>query len=115
MNALDLYNLVRPLWPDTIDISDGELLGSNSFISWNMNEIYEKIEESIDSKVEHWKVLGAWSFEQATWMHAKECFEKGVHVIELSNISIESFDFQVKSNLSDKSWKNERNQYSGLV
>ena len=114
MNAQDLYNLVRPLWPEKIDISDGKL-DNQRFMSLNMCNAYRKIEDAIDFEVEHWKNLGAWSFSQAVWKHAKECFEKGVHVIELSNISLESFNFQVTSNLCEKSWKNERNQYSGLV
>jgi hypothetical protein len=115
MNVQNLYNLVRPLWPDNIDISDGKLLENSGFMSLNMSNVYQKIEDSIDFEVEHWKNLGAWSFEQAVWKHAKECFENGVYVIELSNISLESFDFQVKSNLCEESWESERGQYLGLV
>lgn len=115
MNAQDLYNLVRPLWPDNLDISDGELLENGGFMSLNMSNVYQIIEDSIDFKVEHWKNLGAWSFKQAVWKHAKERFENGIYVIELSNISLESFDFQVKSNLCEESWVSERAQYSGLI
>jgi len=111
----ELYERIRPLWPDEIDISDGVPGAKGSFLFPTMNSIYGEIEAGIDFKNDHWSNLGAWAFEQTLWKTGKKLFMEGTFKIIVSDVSKELFDYQIKSCLEADDWKKECGEYQGLA
>ena len=88
MTFQEIYNLILPLWPKNIDISDGGCVGIDGFHSANLSSIYGEIDKQIDFKADPWKGLGAWSFFQAIHKEAEEFSKKGYKTMAVGSLSL---------------------------
>lgn len=100
-----LFQRVKALWPQRL------VLGNNPFQA--LNDIYWPLEDSIGHDDE-WLSLGAWAFHQSIC----ECVDNA----ELSDCSLDIddvpflvFDRNMRKNLSDDSWSEERADYGASL
>jgi hypothetical protein len=114
MEVLALYNRIRAMWPKEVDISDGRRVGKTGYYFPTLSSIWSDIEDRIDHKVDHWGNVGCWSFWQAAHRKAIDLHRRGERTLDVDSITVASFDHYVKSNLADKDWEKERNEYKGL-
>ena len=84
--AEKLIEKVFELYPQEIDISDGELRGKNGFWSKKLSDAFHNAEElnTPDSKEIDFMIWAVYSE-----LHAKslENFEKGIKIVKLSELS----------------------------
>ena len=95
-NIKPLAEKTLVLFPDIIDISDGELRSDNGFFSKNLSDAWHKAEDKngitgndVDFMI--WAIFGL--------LHRKsrENYSKDIHKVTLKEISIESIEEEYKN------------------
>ena len=108
MNPHDLFQNVRSLWPDVILMTNDAHQKEDSAI-WRVVDLYEAIERNVEH--DPWLALGAWSFHQALTDVARTRINYGATTVHTSDVSFEAFGANMRSNLADESWAEERKLY----
>ncbi len=108
MEPRQLFELVRALWPDLIilktdaDRKDGEAI-------WSVVHVYDAVEVVVQD--DDWLTVGAWSFHQAITELARLKIRDGAATVDPAEVSFEAFDANMRENLADSSWTEERSLY----
>ena len=99
-NIKSLIERASALFPDSIDVSDGELRSDNGFFSTNLSDVWHSAEDKngvvgndVDAMI--WAIYGL--------LHRKsrENYLKGIHTISLNEIGFDNIEkeyFKVKNN-----------------
>ena len=95
-NIKALAEKTLALFPDIIDISDGEVMDDNGFFSKNLSDAWDKAEDrngvtGNDVAFMIWAIFGL--------LHRKsrENYLKGIYTVTLNEISIESIEKEYKN------------------
>ncbi len=108
MEARHLFERVRTLWPDSIILKSDANSGPGDPI-WSVVHCYDSLEPQLIH--DDWLVIGAWSFHQALSDLARLKLESGSRMVTPSEVSLEAFDANMRKNLTDETWKEERSRY----
>lgn len=109
----EIFENARKRWPLDLNLAlrpsrHGSVLTEPSSL-----EIYNDIERGIE-KSDEWAQLAAWAFHQAFSSLIKDRYECSHPVIIAREVSFESFDEMMRSNLAHESWRDERAIYLSL-
>ena len=108
MEARHLFERIRTLWPDSIILTSDASSGSGDPI-WSVVHCYDSLEPQIDH--DDWLAIGAWSFHQALTELARLKLESGSKMVFPAEVSLEAFDANMRENLTDETWQEERSRY----
>lgn len=79
------------LFPVCIDISDGELLDDNGFLSKNLSDVWHQAEEK-NSVTGNDVDFMIWAVYRLLHRKSRENYSKGIYSISLNEISLESIE-----------------------
>ena len=104
MDKQALLDRVKSLWPDAITLRpDGGQAA--------LNNIYWPIEQKLEDDGDQWITLSAWAFHQALWDLAKTKVGVGRSALRPADVTLASFDYWMRKNLSDETWADVRHEY----
>lgn len=105
LNKQELFERIRMLWPDVIDL--GSESSSPSPVTQLLNKIYRQIESKIDDD-DHWMQIAIWAYYQSI---SEISVTKGFKVYP-RNVDFLEFDRMMIQNLKgDECWEHERKIY----
>jgi hypothetical protein len=107
----ELFESVRAHWPEEFRILDEQPNLPTVLTEPSDYEAYRAVEQHLDSKNE-WHQLAAWAFHQALGKLVRRRHRELSKLVRSENVSFQSFDTQMKSNLLDSSWDAERPIYA---
>ena len=108
MKARQLFERVRTLWPDFI-ILKSDASWSEGDVIWSVVHCYDSLETKVAD--DDWLAVGAWSFHQALAELAKLKIESGLETLNPAEVTFEAFDANMRENLADDTWAEERARY----
>ena len=97
------------LWPEKIDISDGELMG-NGVLFKQLSLVWNEV-EAISKLKGEWYELMAWIIFGNLHDIAKHQFQEGGNVIEKTQISINKIKQDLIENLNEEDYKDMLNDF----
>lgn len=109
----ELFDSVRAHWPDQFRILDEQPVLPTVLTEPSDHDVYLEIEQRIDPKDE-WHQLAAWAFHQALDKLVRRRQSESCALVRSEDVSFQSFDTQMKSNLADSSWDAERPLYTSI-
>jgi hypothetical protein len=106
----EIFNNVRERWPSQI-----RMVGINSSQSAVLTtpplfEVYKTISGQL-APDDNWAELAAWSFHQALDKLGRRKFRQRQTVLHPHDVSFQSFNTMMISNLSHEDWESERAHY----
>ncbi len=87
-NIEDLIKSALKLFPEVIDISDGELRDDNGFFSWELSKACDRAEESTGTTGNDIDFM-IWSVFGLLHRMSRENFAKGIYYVSLNDIDME--------------------------
>lgn len=108
MEARQLFERVRTSWPNSI-ILKGDASSSEEDPIWSVVHCYDSLEPKFAD--DDWLVIGAWSFHQALSELARLKIQSGLEAVNPADVSFEAFDANMRENLADETWAEERSRY----
>jgi hypothetical protein len=115
----ELFENARSRWPEEMQILDIQpIILSCIYTKPCLNEIYRKIEKSMDIS-DDWNQVSAWAFHQALDKLGRYKYRNSSdRILRPKDVSFKSFNTMMMRNLAkDKwgdEWKNEREIYLRL-
>ncbi|MBA3898085.1 MAG: hypothetical protein H0X36_13340 [Sphingomonadaceae bacterium] len=110
----EIYDNARVRWPPTFRIIRGRSNANVVITDPSDFDTYRDIEKSIGPNDE-WSQLSAWAFYQALGKEIRKSYEEGQLLVLTRNVPFGIFETQMKSNLADESWRDERIIYENLL
>lgn len=108
MEARQLFERVRSWWPDSISLKS-DAISSEGDAIWSVVHCYDSLEPQLAD--DDWLSIGAWSFHQALTELARLKLQSGLKTVNPADVSFEAFDANMRKNLADDSWSEERARY----
>ena len=90
----NIENLIKDalkLFPEIIDISDGELRDDNGFFSWELSKVSDRAEESTGTTGNDIDFM-IWSVFGVLHRMSRENFAKGIYTVSLNDIDMEELE-----------------------
>lgn len=87
----NIENLIKDtvkLFPEIIDISDGELRDDDGFFSWELSKAWHRAEESTGTTGKDIDFM-IWSIFRVLHRKSRENFSKEIYSVSLSDIDME--------------------------
>jgi hypothetical protein len=109
----ELFDSVQAHWPKEFRILDEQPVLPTLLTEPSDHEAYLAIEHRLSPKDE-WQQLAAWAFHQALGKLVRQRHREAGKLVRSEDVSFQSFDILMKSNLSDSSWDAERTVYERL-
>lgn len=109
----ELYENARARWPSTLRILRDRSNDAVVITDPSDFDAYRDIESAIGTNDE-WSQLSAWAFHQALGIKVRETYKERKLLVLTRSVSFEMFEKQIKSNLADESWQEERIIYEKL-
>lgn len=110
---MELYEDSKSRWPSVFRIIREKSKASIVKTDPSEFEVYRDIENKIGDGDE-WSHLAAWAFHQALGMLVKKSYIEQKLLIPTRLVTFEIFDRQIRANLADDSWHEERAVYERL-
>lgn len=109
----ELFDSVRAHWPKEFRILDEQPVLPTVLTEPSNHETHLAIEQRLDPKDE-WHQLATWAFRQALDKLVRRRHGESGKLVRSEDVSFQSFDTQMKSNLLDSSWDSERPLYAAM-
>lgn len=115
MDKLALFERVKALWPESLDLAydishrqDGDGIRA-------LNEAYWPLDERLIDEGDEWMGLAAWAFHQSLWDLAEKCISEGDETLRPAGITFHAFDANMRANLADDEWADFRAEYEASL
>ena len=90
-NIKSLIERALALFPDIIDISDGELRNDNGFFSTNLSDAWNGAEDK-NGVTNNDVAYMIWAIYGLLHRKSRENYSKGIYTVNLSELSIDSIE-----------------------
>jgi hypothetical protein len=106
MKKLDVFEIIKNYWPDSIDISDMEIVDGEGDRSRNLIECHERVRNSIDL---NGSLLEAaiWPFYVAIGKAARQRFLSGLSTVGPEHADVQVFNEYLKIQL-EEGWEDAK-------
>ncbi len=108
MEARKLFDCVRTSWPHSIILKSDASSGEGDAV-WSVMHCYDSLEPKFAA--DDWLAIGAWSFHQALMELVRLKIKSGLTTVNPADVSFEVFDANMRENLDDETWAEERSRY----
>jgi hypothetical protein len=109
----ELFDSVRAHWPKEFRILEEQPVLPTVLTEPSDHEVYLAIEQRLGPNDE-WHQLAAWAFHQALDILVRRRHSESGTLVRSEDVSFQSFDTQMQSNLAHSSWDAERPLYAGM-
>ncbi len=99
----NIENLVKDtfkLFPEIIDISDGELRGDDGFFSWKLSKAWHRAEESTGTTGKDIDFM-VWSIFRVLHRKSRENFAKEIYCVSLNEIDTEELKMEYQKAIKE--------------
>ena len=103
MTMENIENLIKDtfkLFPEIIDISDGELRDDDVFFSWELSKAWHRAEESTGTTGKDIDFM-IWSIFRVLHRKSRENFAHGIYCVSLNEIDMEELQMEYKKALQE--------------
>ena len=108
-----VFDSVRAHWPKEFRILEEQPVLPTVLTEPCDHEAYLAIEQRLGPN-DQWHQLAAWAFHQALGKLVRRRHRESGTLVRSEDVSFQSFDTQMKSNLAHSSWDAERPLYAGM-
>jgi hypothetical protein len=109
MNFKEIYSKCTLVWPESIDLSDGELIEeTKGFYSENLSLAWDRAEELV---TDEWQSLMVWIFYQELHKKAIEYFMLGRHSLKVASIDLSILEHSYIDTLNEEGYEKMLNQF----
>ncbi len=113
IDKMKLFESTRDRWPLSFRVTPADRVPSFK-AEPELVAVYRSIEESCNpigerTQSDEWIQVANWAFHQALWAVAEDGATE--RVVRREDVTFAMFDYWMRSNLSDESWDEERQEY----
>ena len=113
MTEQNIFESVRALWSDPMDISDAKVAGASGF---SAPQLFESQEMAFECAGETGLLAAAvWPFHQALGELAERAYRAGKTRVSPSEVKFDDFRDRLIETLADESWQAEKALWERLA
>lgn len=109
----EIFDSTKRRWPEQFRVLSDRSSAEIVYTTPSEYDTYKNIEAEIGEDDE-WSRLTAWAFHQALSVFIKDRYRLQERLIRTEDVPFKLFNEMLESNLTDESWRDEREIYDSL-